>query len=110
MYKRFNKQNIDLVNNLAAQNVPLTVYSSIDPDIGIPCIFKNLTDVNIAINDGKVHYNMPGEIEEFSIFIKQLDGIVVRYPYYLLVPRKENGIFTRLFMNLSNRSQMKYAF
>ena len=108
IYKRLNKQNLDLVNSLAAHNIPLTLYSSVDPDIGIPCMFKIYT--NEPVNEGKIQYITPGEAEEYSIHVKQLDGIVVRYPYYLLIPRKENSLFTRFVMSLSNRSQMKYAF
>jgi Zn-dependent protease with chaperone function len=100
-YKRFKDKNIEFIDSLAGEKIPVTLYSSIDPDIGIPCTF--------SLEKDEVKYQIPGDPTFFEIKMKHIDGMVLRYPNFLFLKKNENGFFTRIFMRLSNRSSMKYS-
>ncbi|OLS22854.1 MAG: Protease HtpX [Candidatus Heimdallarchaeota archaeon LC_3] len=102
-YKRFIDQNTKFIEALALENITITLYSSVDPDIGIHC------QLNLEKVDGKIQYEILGDSNPIDIKVKQIDGLVLRSPNFLLLPKNENGFFTRIFMKLSNRSSMKYS-
>ena len=104
VYKRFKEENLQLVKSLAKLQIPLFLYSSIDPDLAIPCRF-----INDDFDPEHINYMMPGDDQVHNLKLKQIDGFVIRQPFYLLLPKNENGIFTRIYMKLSNRKDMKYA-
>ncbi|MHA2363678.1 MAG: M48 family metallopeptidase [Candidatus Hodarchaeales archaeon] len=107
-YKRFKEENIQFVKHLAHKSIPVTLYSVKDPDIGIPCIIKRVQDTS---ESNLVIYQSPGESKEEQMTIKKLDAIVLRFPFVLVNPKSEFGVFSKLFLRISNKGdEMKYIY
>ena len=105
-YKRFKNENIHFLQNLIDKEVPITLYSAKDPDLGIPCIIKRVQD---SENDALIFYQAIGEELEDHIKLKQLDAIILRYPFILANLKQEIGIFTKIYLKLANQGmQMKH--
>ena len=102
LYKKYEKENLSLVQYLIENNTKLTLYTSKDPDIGIPCTFTRIE--NDDNNNSKlIYYKSVGEKEENSLKVKQLDALVLRNPHKLIQSTKEIGIFTKIFDTLFSR-------
>jgi len=94
------------MEDLALKSVPITLYSSKDPDLGIPCVIKKIEKNNDQI---LIFYQSPGEENQEKILLKQLDAVVLRYPFINVNLKKEIGIITKIYLKYSNRgSNIKY--
>ena len=102
LYKKYEKENISLLEYLIENQTKLTLYTSKDPDIAIPWIFTKV-DVDMTKNTKTVYYRSVGETKEDSISIKQVDAIVLKNPFKLIQSQKEIGIFSKIFNSLLDR-------
>ena len=99
LYKRYEKENISLIKYLADAKTKLVLYTSKDPDIGIPCQFTNVSE------DKKVSYLASGEKTEEQIGIRQVDALVLRQPYKLIQSMNEIGFFSKLMDKIFGRGK-----
>ena len=110
LHKKLSSENQLLINGLAEKSIALTMYSAIDPDIGIPLQFRRPLPKNSQVDSGEeFEFRMAGDETAHRVKMKQIDAIVVKFPYYLVQLKAENGFFSRLLMKMSNRGEMKYS-
>lgn len=102
LYKKFEKENTSLVEYLIENKTKLTLYTSKDPDIGIPCVFTNI-EIDKENQKKMIYYKSVGETTEDKISLRQLDALVLRNPYKLVQSTKEIGFFSKLFTTLTTR-------
>jgi Zn-dependent protease with chaperone function len=98
LYKRFENENMALIRFLIKTKTKIVMYTSKDPDIGIPCELTNITE------DKKVYYRGCGEIKEDFLGLRQVDALVLRYPFKLIQSTAEIGIFSKLFDKILSKS------
>ena len=95
LYKKYEQENSSLIQYLIDNRIKLTLYTSNDPDISIPCIFTKIA-YDEEKNVKKVSYRSVGETNDNSISLKQLDAIVLRNPFKLIQSTKEIGFFSKV--------------
>lgn len=106
LYKRFKDENLAFIKALINRGVELTLYTSKDPDIGVPCRFVS---TRVEGDEVIVEYLSPDEEGVVDVKLRQIDAVVLRRPWIMVNPRKEIGFFTKLYMRVTDRTgQVEY--
>lgn len=99
LYKKFEKENLSLIKYLVESKAKVVLYTSKDPDIGIPCEFTNVN------KDNQVFYIASGETKEEQLGVRQVDAVVLRQPYKLIQSTNEIGFFSKMADKVFSRGK-----